>query len=106
MAVLMLICEASNLYCHIILMNLRKPGTRERGIPRGFLFEYTTCANYTAEVAAWLCFAIFTQTFTAYVFLLVSFGQIAQWSMKKHVALKKEFGDRVPKRKALIPFVW
>jgi len=34
--------------CHQILSNLRKPGERGYKIPRGFLFNYITCANYTA----------------------------------------------------------
>ncbi len=32
------ICEFLNLMCHIQLMNLRKPGTTERGIPQGYGF--------------------------------------------------------------------
>lgn len=105
-AVVMVAMELGNLYSHIILMKLRPKGSRARGIPRGFLFEYVTCANYTFELAAWLMFCLFTQTLTAYVFLLVSGAQIAQWSLKKHLALKKEFGSEAPKRKKLIPFVW
>jgi hypothetical protein len=61
-AILFMLAEFGNLYCHIILRNLRAPGTREKGIPRGFLFELTTCANYTCEVFAWLFFAIFVHT--------------------------------------------
>ena len=105
-ALLFVLAEAGNAYCHLILRWLRPAGSKGRGIPRGFLFEYVTCANYTFELAAWLLFAVFTQTLTAWVFVLVSGAQIAQWSVKKHVALKKEFGDKVPRRKILIPFVW
>lgn len=106
-AILFLLCEAGNLYCHIILRNLRKPGTKERNVPRGFLFEYTSCANYTFEVYAWIIFAIFTSTVTAGLFAVVSTVQIALWSIKKHKALKKEFGEKNPKgRKILFPFIW
>ena len=93
-ALLFVLAEAGNLYCHLILRWLRPAGSKARGIPRGFLFEYATCANYTCELAAWLVFAVFTQTLTAYIFLLVSGAQIAQWSVKKHVQLKREFGDK------------
>jgi len=31
--------EFMNLMCHIVLKNLRKPGTTDRGIPRGFGFN-------------------------------------------------------------------
>lgn len=105
-AVLFFICEWGNFKCHCILRDLRKPGTRDRGIPRGFMFEYTTCGNYTFEVFAWIVFAYFTQTLTAYLFCIISTAQIALWSIKKHVALKKEFGDAVPRRKILFPFIW
>jgi very-long-chain enoyl-CoA reductase len=45
--------------------------------------------------------------FSAWFFLLVSAAQISIWAMKKHRALKKEFGNEIPKsRKALFPFVW
>jgi len=98
--------EMGNLYCHMILRDLRKPGSRERGIPRGFLFEYTTCANYTCEVFAWAVFTVFTWNISSLLFLIVSTLQIAQWSVKKHVALKKEFGNEVPRRKILFPFIW
>ena len=105
-ALLFVAAELGNLYCHLILRWLRPAGSKARGIPRGFLFEYVTCANYTCELAAWLVFCLFTSTLTAWVFTLVSAAQIAQWSVKKHVALRKEFGDKVPRRKILVPFVW
>jgi len=103
---LFLFAEYHNFACHCILRDLRKPGTKTRGNPRGNLFEYVACANYTWELIAWLLFAIFTQTLTAYFFFLVSFGQIAAWSVKKAKALKQEFGREPKGRKILIPFVW
>lgn len=46
-------CQLSNLWCHLILANLRS-GPEDKGIkiPKGFLFNYITCANYTCEVRA------------------------------------------------------
>ena len=105
-AALFVAAELGNLYCHLILRWLRPAGSKVRGIPRGFLFEYVTCANYTCELAAWLVFCVFTSTLTSWLFLVVSAAQIAQWSVKKHVAQRKEFGDKVPRRKILVPFVW
>jgi len=99
---LFLFAEFKNYKCHCILRDLRPAGTKVRGNPRGDLFEYVACANYTYELMAWLVFAFFTQTLTAYFFFLVSFSQIAVWAKKKGKALPKE-----PKgRKYLIPFVW
>ena len=40
--------------CHLILSNLRAPGGSGYVIPRGFLFDYVTCANYTAEIWSWV----------------------------------------------------
>jgi very-long-chain enoyl-CoA reductase len=48
----------------LILANLRKPGEKGYKIPRGFLFEYFTCANYTMEVFGWLLFTIAVQVST------------------------------------------
>lgn len=97
--------EMGNFYSHYQLRNLRAPGTRERRNPRGFMFEYTSCANYTFEVAAWLVFSIMVQTLTSWVFLLVSTAQIAAWSAKKHKLLNAEFG-KVQGRKKLFPLLW
>lgn len=105
LAVLFVLCEAGNFYSHYQLRNLRTPGTRERRNPRGFMFELTSCANYTFEVAAWLVFSIMVGTLTSYIFLLVSTAQIAAWSIKKHKILNAEFG-KVPGRKILFPFIW
>ena len=33
--------------CHIILANLRPAGAKGYVIPRGFLFNFITCPNYT-----------------------------------------------------------
>ena len=50
--------EFMNLMCHLELKNLRKPGTTERGIPKGYGFGYVSCANYFWEALAWLTFAV------------------------------------------------
>ena len=105
LAVVFLLMEVGNFYSHYQLRNLRAPGTRERKNPRGFMFELTSCANYTFEVAAWLVFSIMVQTLTSWLFLLVSTAQIAQWSIKKHKLLNAEFG-KVKGRKILFPFIW
>jgi very-long-chain enoyl-CoA reductase len=45
-----LVCQLGNLRCHLMLSRLRKPGDGSLAIPRGFLFDYVTCPNYTCEV--------------------------------------------------------
>lgn len=41
--------ELSNLYTHIVLSNLRSPGGTERGIPKGFGFNWVTCPVRTSH---------------------------------------------------------
>ncbi|KAL6075658.1 very-long-chain enoyl-CoA reductase [Balamuthia mandrillaris] len=97
--------ELGNLYCHIILRNLRPPGTRVRAIPRGFLFEFVSCPNYTCEIAAWISFSIMTQTLAAVFFTLVGAGQMWVWAVGKHKAYLREFRDYPRNRRILVPFV-
>lgn len=72
--------ELLNAKCHLILKNLRRPGTTERGIPKGWGFNQVSCANYFYEALCWLVFAVQAQTVGSYVFLAVSFGQMLQWA--------------------------
>jgi very-long-chain enoyl-CoA reductase len=41
------IAELNNFQCHMILRNLRAAGTKERGIPKGNMFKFVSCANCT-----------------------------------------------------------
>jgi len=109
LAAVFVLAELGNLHAHITLRDLRPAGTKTRGVPRGGMFEFVTCANYTYELLAWLVFAIFTQTFTSWLFFVVSFAQIAEWAVKKHKLQKAEFAStgQLPKgRKILIPFIF
>ncbi|CAG7902049.1 unnamed protein product, partial [Brassica rapa] len=68
-----LVGQAVNFYCHILLRNLRDPiGSGGYQIPRGFLFNFITCANYTTEIYQWFNFTFATHTTAARVFLLVA----------------------------------
>jgi very-long-chain enoyl-CoA reductase len=98
--------ELSNLHVHITLKNLRPPGTRVRGIPKGFLFNYVSCPNYFTEILAWLAFLGITIDWAALLFLTVSIVQMVLWAVKKHKAYKKEFGSKYPRRKVIFPFVF
>ena len=55
---LFMVFEALNFKTHLILRDLRRPGTTERNIPHGCGFGLVSCANYFWETLAWLCFAI------------------------------------------------
>ncbi|KAG6469453.1 hypothetical protein ZIOFF_074170 [Zingiber officinale] len=104
-----LICQISNLYCHLILRNLRSPsGNGGYQIPGGFLFNIVTCANYTTEIYQWLGFNIATQTIAGYVFLIVATLIMTNWAFAKHWRLKKLFDGkegrpRYPRRWIILP---
>jgi very-long-chain enoyl-CoA reductase len=97
--------QLMNFLCHNELKNLRKPGTTERGIPKGFGFGFASCANYFWETLVWLSYAMLTGCFTSYIFLFVSFIQMRAWAIKKHIRYKKEFENYPKSRKAIIPFL-
>lgn len=85
-----LLCQLSNFYCHILLKNLRSPdGNGGYQIPRGFLFNIVTCANYTTEIYQWVGFNIATQTVAGYIFAVVAAGIMTNWALAKHRRLKK-----------------
>lgn len=92
-------------WAHLVLRNLRRPGTKERKIPRGGLFELVSCPNYFCETMVWLSFTVLTLNPAAAVFLAASGGQMVSWALKKHRNYRKEFKDYPRKRKAMIPFL-
>ncbi|EPS58785.1 hypothetical protein M569_16028 [Genlisea aurea] len=107
-----LICQISNLYCHLLLRNLRSSSSSssEGGyqIPRGFLFNLVTCANYTTEIYQWLGFNVATQTAAGYVFMAVAAAIMTNWAMAKHRRLKKLFDGKegrpkYPRRWVILP---
>ena len=97
--------EFMNLMCHITLRNLRKPGSSERGIPKGWGFGLVSCANYFWESLCWLTFSVMTQCLGAYLFFAVSSVQMLDWAIKKHKRYKKDFPDYPRRRKAMFPFL-
>ena len=75
--------------CHLILASLRGSSSKGYQIPRGFLFDYITCANYTCEVFAWVCFAISVQTLAVFIFIAAGAAQMCVWAQAKHKRLRK-----------------
>lgn len=65
-ALAMVLCEVGNLVCHVMLSNLRPPGTRIRKVPRGFAFELVSCPNYLFEVRGFF----FTLSLSLFLFPL------------------------------------
>ena len=75
--------------CHILLANLRPPGQTAYVIPRGYAFDYITCANYTFEILGWVMFAFATRTLTAFLFIAAGAYQMAVWAKAKHARMLK-----------------
>ena len=50
--------EFMNYMCHLVLRDLRKEGSSERGIPHGFGFGLVSSANYLWEALCWGLFAV------------------------------------------------
>jgi very-long-chain enoyl-CoA reductase len=103
---LFVIGEIGNFYTHLVLKNLRKPGTTERGIPRGVGFGLVTCPNYMFEIMAWIGVGLVNWSLSSVVFLVAAGGQMIVWAQKKERRYRKEFGDKYKKKRfALIPGV-
>lgn len=106
---LFVLSELGNFIIHVMLSNMRPAeGSQKRDIPRGFLFNYVCCPNYTFEVLSWVGFSIMTQIPFAYLFTLVGFLQMAEWAKKKHNGYKKTYEKEYTKLKlkAIIPFIY
>jgi very-long-chain enoyl-CoA reductase len=99
------IFEFMNFQCHMVLKNLRRPGTTERGIPKGWGFGLVSSANYFWEALCWLTFALQCHVLGGYFFLGLSFFQMLDWALKKHNRYKKDFKDYPKGRKAMVPFI-
>lgn len=99
--------EVLNLYTHIVLKNLRRPGTTERGIPRGIGFDLVTCPNYFFEIMAWIGVALVSWSLSTVVFIVIAAAQMGAWGKKKERRYRKEFGDKYKrKRFAIFPGVF
>lgn len=108
---LFVLSELGNLSIHLLLRDLRPPGTTARKIPypnmNPFtqLFRYVSCPNYTYEFYAWLAFSVMTQCLPAGLFTLAGLYQMTVWALGKHRAYKKEFKSYPRGRKSIIPFL-
>ena len=103
--VLFCLFEFLNLKTHLILKNLRPPGTTERNIPHGWGFGLVSSANYLWETLAWTTFCVQAQLIGGYVFLGASIYQMTVWAIKKHKRYRQEFANYPKNRKAIFPFL-
>ncbi|ELP87488.1 synaptic glycoprotein SC2, putative [Entamoeba invadens IP1] len=102
----MIASMVSNGYCHIILKNLRTPGSQEWKMPKGFLFDYITCANYFCEIMTWIFFDLMTGIpLMGVAFSFCGIYQMKEWSLQRHQKYQKLFKD-YPNRWILIPYLY
>jgi len=110
-AALFVLSELGNLSIHLLLRDLRPPGSTVRKIPfpnsNPFtqLFRFVSCPNYTYEFYAWLSFTVMTQCLPAGLFCAAGLFQMTVWALGKHRAYKKEFKSYPKGRKSIIPFI-
>ncbi|GAB1525184.1 3-oxo-5-alpha-steroid 4-dehydrogenase [Rhizoctonia solani] len=100
--------ELSNFHAHLTLRNLRPANNpTARGIPRGYLFEYVSCPNYTFEILAWIAFTFMTKSWASLIFIIAGTTPMVIWAIKKHKAYRREFGSEYPRnRKIIVPFLF
>lgn len=110
--VVFVIGEAGNAWAHQKLRALRRPNTKDRGIPVGGLFRWVSCANYTYEIIAWSGFCIAVHTIAACVFLVGVIVVLASWARKRHARYLAYFDGSSGRptypseRRALVPLVF
>jgi very-long-chain enoyl-CoA reductase len=100
--------EIANLNAHLVLRDLRRAGSTERGIPKGFGFNLVTCPNYMFEVVAWLgVFLVSNLNWSVLVFIIVGTVQMMSWAVKKERRYRNEFGDKYKrKRFVMLPGIY
>jgi very-long-chain enoyl-CoA reductase len=109
---LFLLGEAGNTWFHLRLRRLRAPGTEERVMPTGGLFNLVSCPHYLFEILSWIGFALAAQVMAAYAFLALGTAILMVFAWQRHRAYRRAFDGREgrplypPKRRALVPFVF
>ncbi|TPX67168.1 3-oxo-5alpha-steroid 4-dehydrogenase (NADP+) [Chytriomyces confervae] len=93
------------------LFSLRKgastnDGRKRYSIPRGFLFEYVSAANYFGEIVEWIGWAIACNNIAGLSFALFTMANLVPRALSTHKWYRERFGNVYPSnRKAVIPFL-
>ena len=81
-------------------------GEKKYYIPRGILYEYISCPNYTFEILEWIGLWIAFPTKAMGNFVICSCLNLVPRGISTHKWYKQKFKEEYPaKRKALIPYV-
>ncbi|KAG7260873.1 hypothetical protein CRUP_000752 [Coryphaenoides rupestris] len=102
---------ACNFSTHVVLRNVKTPGSKVKKIPFPtknpftWIFLLVSCPNYTYELGTWLGFTVMTQCVPVAFFTVVGFIQMTIWAKGKHRGYVKEFKDYPTLRSSILPFV-
>uniref|UniRef100_A0A8C8DK92 Trans-2,3-enoyl-CoA reductase a n=1 Tax=Oryzias sinensis TaxID=183150 RepID=A0A8C8DK92_9TELE len=106
-----LFCQVGNFSIHVVLRNLKQPGSKVKKIPYPtrnpftWIFWLVSCPNYTYELGSWIGFTVMTQCVPVALFTLVAFIQMTVWAKGKHRSYLKEFRDYPTLRSSILPFI-
>jgi len=101
-----LVAEGLNFLAHLHLANLRPGTSKAVRLPTGWMWDYVTCPNYSAEILSWIFFCLLARSFIAAMFTAVGSYQMLLWASKKHARLCAMFpGQFSPSRRLLIPYL-
>jgi very-long-chain enoyl-CoA reductase len=99
--------ELGNLNAHLVLRSLRSPGGTERGVPKGFGFDWVTCPNYLFESLAWIAILLINRSWSTAVFIVVAVAQMGIWAKKKESRYRKELSGKYKKKRyGMLPGIW
>uniref|UniRef100_A0A7N9ATB3 Very-long-chain enoyl-CoA reductase n=1 Tax=Mastacembelus armatus TaxID=205130 RepID=A0A7N9ATB3_9TELE len=105
------ISQVGNFSIHVVLRNLKIPGSKAKKIPYPtknpftWMFWLVSCPNYTYELGSWIGFTVMTQCVPVAFFTLVAFIQMTVWAKGKHRSYLKEFRDYPSLRSSILPFI-
>ena len=98
-----------NLRSDYIIRHLRKSDDDTKHyLPKGFMFNYVTSANYFGELIEWLGFAILTWSISGLVFFIWTFANLVPRANAIYKRYQKEFPEEMKngKLKRVIPFIY
>ena len=96
-----------NLHSDNVIRHLRKPGDTRHYLPQKGMYRYVTSGNYFGELLEWTGFAILTQSYAAWIFVIWTFANLAPRAYAIRKQYRNEFGtEAVGNRRCLIPFIY
>ncbi len=98
-----------NIYADRVIRNLRSDVTDNNYyLPKGWMFNKISSANYFGEIVEWVGFAILTWSIPGFVFVLWSFSNIVPRSKAVYARYTQFFGEEFTslKRYKIFPYIY